>query len=784
MRLSHSMVLIGALFGACLMAEGQQAGSAAPADSGTTIRVETRLVLVDVVVTDKKGNYVRDLTASDFKVWEDDKEQEIKSFSLETEGASATNSQLRYLVLFFDNSTMTMADQINARLAAAKFIEANAGPNRLIAVVNFSGTVRIAQNFTDDVGRLKRAVSGAQMSAVSPNDQTVVQTASTGMPSFSLGAAAADFGVRSDLMALRSLARSLAGVSGRKSLVWLTSGFPLQPEQMSEVKATISECNKANVAVYPIDARGLVGGGFSAAPRAFLSSPPADPPSGVVRSSFVSASMEGGGRPFLQMAGFGLAPVAFAMPQRGGTPGGGGNTGGGGSGGGAPGGGTKGGGSGGGNTGGTKGGGTGGGGTKGGGTTGGTKGGSNTPGAYNNPNNYLNSPLNQTPFNRSGLLIPQIPNVASNQQVMYMLAQGTGGFVIANTNDVLGALQRIAKDQDQYYLIGYSPAETAEGSCHSLRVKVDRSGTILRSRTAYCNVPPQDLLAGSAIEKDLENRVVAAEPGEIGGSVEDPFFYISPNTARVNVAMDIPIAEVKTQKVNGKLHAEVHVLGVAYKTDGRTGARFSDTVKLDFNNKKELEAFAQKPMHYENQFDVAAGSYTLKIVFSVGSKFGKLETPLVVDAWDGKQFSLSSLAFSTRIQRLAEAQGLDAALLEGRTLLVADGMQVIPAAANRMKKSELGVLYLEVYEPLLLDPNPPQVGLQLRVLDRKTGNVAKDAGLFSVATAIRPGSPMIPIGVKLPVESLAPGSYRAEVRAVDSMGHQTVLRSADFDLEP
>jgi hypothetical protein len=50
--------------------------------------VEPRLVLVDVVVTDKKNNYVLDLSPGDFGVWGDDREQEIKSFSLETGSAS------------------------------------------------------------------------------------------------------------------------------------------------------------------------------------------------------------------------------------------------------------------------------------------------------------------------------------------------------------------------------------------------------------------------------------------------------------------------------------------------------------------------------------------------------------------------------------------------------------------------------------------------------------------------------------------------------------------------
>ncbi|HXN45062.1 MAG TPA: VWA domain-containing protein [Bryobacteraceae bacterium] len=760
---------IAVLIGAGVMAQGQPASPAAPANSDTVIRVETRMVLVDVVAADKKGNYVRDLTASDFRVWEDDKEQEIKSFSLEGSGASGANS-LRYLVLFFDNSTMTLADQVNARRAAGQFIQANAGPNRLMAVVNFTGTVRIAQNFTSDVERLTRAVSGAQTSSVSPNIEPVSGPA--GMPSFGLDATAADFGVRSDLIALRQLAKNLAGVPGRKTLVWLTSGFPLSPEQMSEVKATISECNKANVAVYPIDARGLV----AMAPGALLI-----PPAGV-------SPLEGGGRPFLQVAAFGLEPVvAFAQRAGGGggtgtgSGGGGSSTGGGGGrGGGSPGGGSPGGG----RSGGTTGGGSTGGGSKGGsgttgGSTGGSRGGVTGPGYYN-PNGLNNQGL----FNRSSMLIPQIPNVTNNQQVMYMLAEGTGGFVIANSNDVLGALQKISRDLDQYYLIGYTPAQTDAGSCHSLRVKVGRSGVTLRSRSAYCNIPPQDLLAGSSVEKDLENRAVAEGPGEIKGSLADPFFYVSPNTARVNVAMDVPAADLKAEKLNGKLHAEVNILGVAYKADGKAAARFSDTIKLDFENKKELEKFTAKPMHYENEFDVAAGSYTFKLVFSMGGKFGKLEAPLVVDPWDGKQFSLSGVAFSTSVHRVDQSEGLDAAMLQGHTPLVAEGMQITPSSTNRLKKTDMGVLYVEVYEPLLADPNPPQVGLQLRVLDRKTGKVAEDRGLFSIAAAIRPGSPVIPVGLKLPTATLAPGSYRAELKAMDSTGHETLLRTADFDLEP
>ena len=201
-----------------MTAWAQQPSAAAPEQSSTVIRAETRLVLVDTVVTDKKGNYIRDLTMKDFRVWEDNKEQQIKTFSFEADGAVPSRNQQHYLVLFFDNSTMSFGDQAYARKAAVKFIDANAGPNRLMAIADFGGSLTIAQNFTADAERLKQVVNGIKFSSVSPN----TELASVAAPS--LGHAAADFGARDVLLALRSLAKSLGTVPGRKTLVFLKIG--------------------------------------------------------------------------------------------------------------------------------------------------------------------------------------------------------------------------------------------------------------------------------------------------------------------------------------------------------------------------------------------------------------------------------------------------------------------------------------------------------------------------------------------------------------------------------
>ncbi len=707
------------------MAFAQDANAPAPpAESMPIIRSEKRLVLVDTVVTDKKGNYIHDLTGKDFRVWEDNKEQKVESFSFEADPSSPLSAQNRYLILFFDNSTMQFGEQMQARQAAIKFLDSNAGPKRLVAIVNFGGSLQIAQNFTDDKDRLKRVVNGVKFSSVSPNGDL----ASTG--AVQLGSAGA-FGARDVLLALRSLAKNLSSIPGRKTLVFLSAGFPLDSELRSELTAVIDVCNKGNVAIYPIDVRGLVAVAMADTP---------DSPFGL------------SGGAFLQFA-------SYVQQRGGGTTGGGG-----GRAGGAPGGG-----------GGRVGGAPGGGGTGAGGRAGGGGGtrGVGTPVGMGNQ---------QNPFSQPRSIVPHIPDVSKQQEVLYALASGTGGFVIANTNDLLGGLQRIGTEQNQYYVLGYTPTESKEGSCHEIKVKVDRGGTNVRARSGYCNAKPLDLLAGSAVEKNLELRAAATAAGNVNASMEVPFFYSSPNTARVQVAMDIAPTGLQCQKEKGKLHGEINVLGIASESDGTVAARFSDTMKFDFDNKKQLEEFEQQPLHYETQFDVASGKYDLKVVFSSGgASFGKVQTPLTIDPYDSKNFALSGVALSNKIHRVTDLDvGLDAELLEDQKPLVSKGIQLVPSGSNIFKKTEPAAVYVEVYEPLLLQPNTPKVGLQMRLVDKKSGEQKLDTGFINVLAYSQSGNPVIPVALKIPVETLAAGVYRAELKAVDEAGHVSGVRSADF----
>jgi len=768
-----------------------QAASPGEQQPVVVIKKESKLVLVDSVVTDKKGNYVRDLTQNDFKVFEDNKEKPVSSFSTGADVATQANGQRRYLILFFDNSTMAAPDQIQARNAAAKFIAANAGPDRLMAVVDFGGSLRIVQNFTANADVLRAAVSGIKNSAVDPNAAPAdvpVTVASTGLSS--LGNAAADFGARSMLLAVRSLAKNLRSIPGRKMVVLFSGGFPLTQENQSELTATIDACNKSNVAVYALDARGLV----AKAPGGSASRRTSAGHSRAASSRI--PSRKNSARPHLLLAAF--PAMAMPDPQR---PGGGGGGGAGGGGRGGGGGGTGGGGTGGGGRGGTGGGGTGGGGTGGGGTGGGGKGGTGgtggtgggtgggtrggtgggTRGGGYNPtsNNFNNSPYNQP----RTIVPPFPPSASTNQQILAALAEGTGGFTIFNTNDLLGGLERIGREQNEFYILGYVPSDTPEGSCHTLKVKLNRGGLNARSRSGYCNTRSANVLEGKPLEKQLESRATGSQPGSIHGALQAPYFYTAPETARVNLAMEIPTDTFQFNKDKGKYHANLNVLGIAYKPDGTIGARFSDTVNLDLE-KDEWKEFTKSPYRYENQFDATPGTYKLTVVLSAGGDaFGKLESPLAIDPYDGKQFSLSGVALTNSAQRLNEIpSGLDSVLLEDRTPLVVKGTQIVPSGSNRFKHTDNVVLYTEIYEPLLTSATPPAVGMGYRIFERSTNKQVFFTDVVRADDFIQKGNSVIPIGLKVKVDGLKPGSYRLVMQAVDSAKNHAPDRSVDFEV--
>jgi len=125
--------------------------------------------------------------------------------------------------------------------------------------------------------------------------------------------------------------------------------------------------------------------------------------------------------------------------------------------------------------------------------------------------------------------------------------------------------------------------------------------------------------------------------------------------------------------------------------------------------------------------------------------------------------------------------GLPADMIEGETPLIASGKEIVPTGSDRFLSNERAFFYTEVYDPALAGPNPPQISMRFRVLDRTSGAVKSDSGAASVAGYVKTGDPVVGVASTIPTTSLAPGPYRFEITTSHTSGPETIVRSVDFD---
>ena len=363
------------------------------------------------------------------------------------------------------------------------------------------------------------------------------------------------------------------------------------------------------------------------------------------------------------------------------------------------------------------------------------------------------------------------------------LADATGGHEISRGNDVLAVFDLLAREQDESYTLGYVPADSPEGSCHTIKVTVDHSGAKVRGRNLYCNIPETTLAAASPLENELENLADAApHSGSIAASASVPYFYEASGVARVDLALEIPSPVLEPTEVYGKLHASMDVLGLAYNLGGEVAARFSDTVRYYFDNRQQFDDFLRRPLRYEHQFEIAPGNYRFKLVFrSAKDRIGVVETPLAVDPYHAGQLGLSAIALSRDVQPMPQ----DAAQLaaeEGKKPLIFRGNRINVSGSDLLLRTGTAEAYFEIYEPQASGAEPVQLTMHLRLLDAQSNEPKWDSGDVDLSALAKSGNRVIPVALKLPVAALPPATYHAELTVKDSAGGET-RRSTQFRLE-
>jgi VWFA-related protein len=476
----------------------QSPGKSAP--TLPVIRVNTRIVNIDVIVRDRRGNSVEDLKQSDFKVYDNGQLQRIEFLDKFSDGVSASPSPgalppklppniftnfpgqdaslpVNLTIILADALNTPFGDQVYANKQLLKCIE-NLKPQDHVALYALGNGLRILQDFTGDDALLVRAakaymgqntlaepaseLNSSQVNLpFSPSAQAQVRLQQIMLKMEQMNEQVGDFyqerRTEMTLAAFRTIALHVAGVPGRKNLLWLSGSFPvtfglentvlpasaltgpkpqLNNSPLAPAPQTYGELfedaqrllESANVAVYPVDAMGLE------APYSVPTSPNA------------------------------------AMPDT-----------------------------------------------------------------------------------------DVYPHNEEAHMVMAQIANNTGGEAYFNTNDMADALERAMDDSRFSYLLGFAPQIQWNGKFHKVQVRVDRGGLSVRARKGYYAFPartyaPQELnvLAYEAQESRLDAMQV---PVEVAVKVAHP--KTSSANAVLDLAVFVPGKRVEFNEIPGQREADL-----------------------------------------------------------------------------------------------------------------------------------------------------------------------------------------------------------------------------------
>jgi VWFA-related protein len=293
-RPSCYVVIIAALAGSIFV-------FAKPKDKGNPevkFTARTELVLIPTLVTDKSGNHITGLKQEDFTVLENGAEQKIATFEEITSdpqrwsrpknpnefanSLSGESSNRRITLLVLDLINTSFMAQANAREELLKYLAQSVDQREPTALYTLTRNgIQVVHDFTSDPRILVAAlhqvrgdtthdtmIDPAGVNSEAQKIQSMMGDAETNFRSFERRLA-----ITYTLDGLEQVAQALAGFPGRKSLIWAGGGFPFSVGDDMHLASiggdTLSDLlpmyehtwqllNNAQIALYPVDVKGLV----------------------------------------------------------------------------------------------------------------------------------------------------------------------------------------------------------------------------------------------------------------------------------------------------------------------------------------------------------------------------------------------------------------------------------------------------------------------------------------------------------------------------------------------
>ena len=705
---------------------GQREQNPSPAG---TIRVQAPSVMVDVIATGRKGQPVTDLTAADFKLFENNDEQKIVAFvpplkatekpspettAAKAPGAAATPGErearnvagIHFITLVLDLGDLQPAPIKRACDAAAAYVRKDVAAEDLVAIYFVDQSLHLALAFTFDKKQVLAALNwlsghapaGRITTAQRQETEQEIQelneeinglNASSGLgvgSTSASGAPAAQVQVekielaalmkflwsqstvqaRAVLVALRAIAQAYQSLPGRKNVVVFSEGFIHSPDALPELQAVVDAANRANVAFYVIDAGGLASEYYDAS----NSSPP--DPSGT--------------RDAYRMANWGQ---------------------------------------------------------------------------YDQVSTGLSM------FDWSAHL-----GIDSRHEDLGQVASATGGLMMRNQNDLLVGLESVDRDLREFYTLVYQPRDTNyDGSFRHIKVEALKPNVRLRYRQGYWAIPPGE----EAMMTPAAAQLLAAIAN---GSIKPAFapdlnaaLLVAPDGKfEAPVRVSLPGKLVNLERAGDRYRGGATLVLVARNRAGRLVAVHQRSLTFDLT-KKQWDEFRREKVDINARLVLSEMEpIEIQAILQLpGATVAVGNLEVAVSNRDAG-FMLSGLLLSNDIE---PAQGT----ADPADALRGDNFQIFLPAVPRFVRSDKLTLYFGIVRR---DAAPAQ-RLRVSYAIKSGANIVANPGTEEVTW--RPSQDHLLVLKQFDLNQLKGGQYTLEVTLASPADHLSTSASAGFNVE-
>lgn len=355
----------------------------------------------------------------------------------------------------------------------------------------------------------------------------------------------------------------------------------------------------------------------------------------------------------------------------------------------------------------------------------------------------------------------------NKQGTLAELAEGTGGALIANTNDLRKPIRQVADDISSYYAISYSPNnQELDGQFRKITLKLLRSDLKVTSRSGYFAIPTVDGKAVMGYEMPMLAALNEPAPKKDFPYQLGILRFTPGAESQHTLLMAVPLSEIsfKIDKAKKQYSTHFSVLALVKNTKGEVVARVSQDYQLQ-GKLERLESLKKGNFDFTKTFSLAPGKYILQtVVRDIESNKISTQSRALIVPEVNPNLALSSLALIRRLDPAGKPEA-------DKPLLTANG-RIVPDFENNVSaEAAKGVgFFVTAYTA---SKEKAQLILTFSQAEKIIAQTAMDLSAPDELGRIQHV-------FSIPIDSFASGEY--EVKAIVNQANATAESLANFKL--